>query len=109
MPFGDKTGPERKGPKSGRVLGICTGNETGGYVNDENRLRKRLGNRSCHRNRHRNIGRVGNTRRIEASMRNYGRNRRRRNSSNQGMGAQQRDGWLQRDFDGITEVETKEV
>jgi hypothetical protein len=31
MPRGDGTGPEGKGPKTGRGFGYCTGNEEPGY------------------------------------------------------------------------------
>jgi len=32
MPQGDRTGPNGNGPKSGRGLGFCVGNETAGYL-----------------------------------------------------------------------------
>ncbi len=38
MPNGDKTGPEGKGPKTGRGLGDCTDNDKLIYTTD-NRLR----------------------------------------------------------------------
>ena len=34
MPKGDKTGPEGKGPRTGRGLGLCSGNEKVGYLNE---------------------------------------------------------------------------
>jgi len=37
MPRGDKTGPQGKGPKTGRGLGLCTGNKTGGSNNPQGR------------------------------------------------------------------------
>jgi len=33
MPLGDRTGPRGKGPKTGRGLGLCTGNKEPGYKN----------------------------------------------------------------------------
>ena len=33
MPGGDRTGPQGYGPKTGRGLGYCTGNEVPGYSN----------------------------------------------------------------------------
>lgn len=35
MPRGDKTGPEGKGPKTGRGLGLCSGSDKPGYQNEE--------------------------------------------------------------------------
>jgi len=35
MPRGDKTGPEGKGPKTGRGLGYCSGNDKPGYMSDQ--------------------------------------------------------------------------
>jgi len=35
MPKGDKTGPEGKGPKTGRGLGFCSGNDKAGYLSDQ--------------------------------------------------------------------------
>jgi len=35
MPKGDKTGPEGKGPKTGRGLGYCSGNDKAGYLSDQ--------------------------------------------------------------------------
>ena len=35
MPGGDKTGPEGKGPKTGRGLGFCNGNDKPGFESDE--------------------------------------------------------------------------
>ena len=32
MPQGDRTGPEGKGAKTGRGLGLCSGNDTPGYT-----------------------------------------------------------------------------
>jgi hypothetical protein len=34
MPRGDRTGPEGKGPKTGRGLGYCSGSNKAGYEND---------------------------------------------------------------------------
>ena len=34
MPRGDGTGPEGKGPKTGRGLGKCSGNSEPGYKSD---------------------------------------------------------------------------
>ncbi len=34
MPKGDRTGPEGKGPKTGRGLGLCSGNDKAGYLQD---------------------------------------------------------------------------
>lgn len=36
MPRGDKTGPNGNGPRSGRGLGYCNGNNQPGYLNDNN-------------------------------------------------------------------------
>lgn len=33
---GDKTGPEGKGPKTGRAMGFCAGYKQAGYLNDIN-------------------------------------------------------------------------
>jgi hypothetical protein len=35
MPQGDRRGPNGNGPKSGRGLGFCYGNETAGYLTME--------------------------------------------------------------------------
>ncbi len=35
MPKGDKTGPEGKGPKTGRGLGYCSGSDKPGYESDQ--------------------------------------------------------------------------
>jgi len=35
MPRGDKTGPEGKGPKTGRGLGYCSGSDKPGYESDQ--------------------------------------------------------------------------
>lgn len=35
MSRGDKTGPEGKGPKTGRGLGYCSGNDKPGYMSDQ--------------------------------------------------------------------------
>ena len=32
MPYGDRTGPNGFGPRTGRGLGYCTGNDTPGYL-----------------------------------------------------------------------------
>ena len=37
MPRGDRTGPEGKGPKTGRGAGYCSGNEQPGVENDSPR------------------------------------------------------------------------
>jgi predicted DNA-binding protein (UPF0251 family) len=37
MPKGDKTGPEGKGPKTGRGLGYCNGNDKPGFESDQPR------------------------------------------------------------------------
>jgi len=37
MPKGDKTGPEGKGPKTGRGLGYCSGNDKPGFESNEPR------------------------------------------------------------------------
>lgn len=34
MPRGDRTGPEGRGPKTGRGLGYCDGNDGPGYASD---------------------------------------------------------------------------
>jgi len=33
MPRGDRTGPYSEGPKTGRGMGYCTGNDRPGYMN----------------------------------------------------------------------------
>lgn len=35
MPRGDKTGPQGKGPMTGRGAGFCAGNEIAGFENDK--------------------------------------------------------------------------
>jgi len=35
MPHGDRRGPKGNGPKTGRGLGFCYGNETAGYITME--------------------------------------------------------------------------
>ncbi|MDD3175873.1 MAG: DUF134 domain-containing protein, partial [Candidatus Nanoarchaeia archaeon] len=35
MPSGDKTGPQGKGPKTGRGLGYCSGSDKPGFESDE--------------------------------------------------------------------------
>ncbi len=35
MPRGDKTGPNGNGPRTGRGLGYCTGNNQPGYLNND--------------------------------------------------------------------------
>ncbi|MGQ1891193.1 DUF5320 domain-containing protein [Thermophagus sp. OGC60D27] len=45
MPAGDKTGPAGQGPRSGRGKGFCSGNQTPGYANDEDRRRAGRGGR----------------------------------------------------------------
>ncbi|MBN2723832.1 MAG: DUF5320 domain-containing protein [Deltaproteobacteria bacterium] len=35
MPFGDRRGPEGRGPMTGRGNGLCSGNRTGGYVDHD--------------------------------------------------------------------------
>jgi len=42
MPRGDGTGPEGKGPRTGRGLGKCSGNKEPGYKNQD-RPRRGLG------------------------------------------------------------------
>lgn len=37
MPGGDRTGPEGKGPKTGRGAGYCSGNEEPGFANEDPR------------------------------------------------------------------------
>lgn len=37
MPQGDRTGPEGKGPRTGRGLGRCSGSEEPGYKSDKPR------------------------------------------------------------------------
>ena len=37
MPAGDKTGPRGQGSRTGRAKGLCSGNSTPGYANEENR------------------------------------------------------------------------
>ena len=37
MPNGDRTGPEGKGPKTGRGLGRCSGSEQAGRESDQPR------------------------------------------------------------------------
>ena len=37
MPRGDRTGPQGRGPKTGRGLGLCTGNKTAGYTKPRGR------------------------------------------------------------------------
>lgn len=39
MPGGDGTGPQGRGPKTGRGLGFCTGNKSAGYNNPQGRPR----------------------------------------------------------------------
>jgi hypothetical protein len=43
MPRGNKTGPEGKGPKTGRGLGYCSGNDKAGYEQDAPRQGARRG------------------------------------------------------------------
>ncbi|MEN8228970.1 MAG: DUF5320 domain-containing protein [Bacteroidota bacterium] len=35
MPRGDRTGPSSEGPRTGRGMGYCTGNEHPGYMNSQ--------------------------------------------------------------------------
>lgn len=37
MPAGDRTGPQGQGPRTGRGKGLCNGNSTPGFSNDERR------------------------------------------------------------------------
>ncbi len=37
MPRGDKTGPEGKGPATGRKRGFCSGSDEAGYKDDQER------------------------------------------------------------------------
>ncbi len=43
MPRGDRTGPHGVGPRTGRGLGFCTGNEEPGYANPAYGLGRRMG------------------------------------------------------------------
>jgi hypothetical protein len=36
MPRGDRSGPEGKGPKTGRRKGLCAGNDEPGYKQNRN-------------------------------------------------------------------------
>lgn len=48
MPRGDRTGPVGMGPKTGRGMGFCAGNEEPGYVNPSygfGRMERRGGGR----------------------------------------------------------------
>lgn len=38
MPRGDKSGPMGQGAMTGRKLGLCTGNDSAGFTNQENRM-----------------------------------------------------------------------
>lgn len=54
MPQGDRRGPNGNGPKSGRGLGFCIGNETAGYMTAERGGRgSGFGNRGGLGNQHR--------------------------------------------------------
>lgn len=57
MPGGDRTGPEGKGPRTGRGLGYCNGHDSPGYTNDTDRPGRCYGQgRGCgrgYRHRHR--------------------------------------------------------
>lgn len=44
MPRGDRTGPDGKGPKTGRGLGYCSGSKTAGYTKSGRGLAKRRRN-----------------------------------------------------------------
>lgn len=35
MPGGDRTGPQGKGPRTGRQLGLCSGSDKPGYESEE--------------------------------------------------------------------------
>ena len=35
MPRGDRTGPDGRGPMTGRRMGFCTGNNSPGYINQD--------------------------------------------------------------------------
>jgi len=59
MPGGDKTGPEGKGPKTGRGLGFCNGNDKPGFESDEPRRGQGLNN-GLRRGRGRGLGRNRN-------------------------------------------------
>ena len=60
MPRGDKTGPEGKGPKTGRGLGYCSGSDKPGYESDQPRQGRARGSRDGQGGgRGRNAGRRG--------------------------------------------------
>ncbi len=48
MPYGDRTGPEGKGPRTGRGLGKSIGNKEGGYNQNENRRNAESGHSHRH-------------------------------------------------------------
>jgi hypothetical protein len=48
MPRGDRTGPYGEGPKSGRQLGYCAGNEQPGFVTHYGNRRTGWGGRFRH-------------------------------------------------------------
>ena len=59
MPRGDGTGPDGKGPRTGRGLGYCSGSGAPGYVNNTQprlgqKLRRSFGRGRGARRRNRN-------------------------------------------------------
>jgi len=49
MPRGDRTGPEGKGPKTGRRRGFCAGPDEPGYKQNRNFAMSRRQNRQSRR------------------------------------------------------------
>jgi len=47
MPFGDRTGPRRRGKLTGRGLGYCAGYRSPGYTKGTPRSRRRFGRFGC--------------------------------------------------------------
>jgi len=45
MPRGDRTGPLGEGPKTGRQMGFCVGNEHPGFANLQSNWRRGYGSR----------------------------------------------------------------
>lgn len=43
MPFGDRTGPEGRGPLTGRGMGLCAGYDAPGYANTGFGFRRGMG------------------------------------------------------------------
>ena len=54
MPRGDKTGPNGNGPKTGRALGYCVGNNEAGFENNANTYGRGNGNGFGRGNQNRN-------------------------------------------------------